>query len=177
MPTLNYVANNGTYSFRNALGKIPASGSSAWNNGMFAAAGPTTTEGPGQRRIRDVTDGTTNVIAVGERCWDLAGVDYRAASCWGQRGSGEAYSAENQGMISQFACGWRPMNAPKEPGTKPTHRRGFSSAHPGGAQFLLGDGSVRFISENISHDYGDRAVDSTFEYLLSVDDGLVVGAF
>ena len=43
------------------------------------------------------------------------------------------------------------------------------SAHPGGVQILLGDGSVRFISDNISlitwQSLGDRA------------DGSVVGDF
>jgi prepilin-type processing-associated H-X9-DG protein len=30
--------------------------------------------------------------------------------------------------------------------------RGFKSLHPGGAQFVMGDGSVQFINESISHD-------------------------
>ena len=30
--------------------------------------------------------------------------------------------------------------------------RGFKSLHPGGAQFVMGDGSVQFINESINHD-------------------------
>jgi len=175
LPVSNYVANNGSYSFRNALGDPVAS--TTFNNGMFGGVGPTTTAGPGFRRFASVTDGLTNTIAIGERCWELATVDYRAGVLWGQRGSGEASSAENTNMISLFAAGWRPMNAPREPGTNPTHRRGFSSTHVGGVQFLLGDGSVRFISENVDHNYGIRPVNSTFARLLSVNDGQPVGDF
>jgi prepilin-type N-terminal cleavage/methylation domain-containing protein len=176
LPTSNYVASNGSYSFRNSLGEV-RTGPTNFNNGMFGGLGLTSVNGGGIRRIRDVTDGTTNVIAIGERCWDLAGVDYRAAVLWGQRGSGEANGAETQGMVNQFAVGWRPMNAPKEPGANPTHRRGFSSVHIGGCQFLLGDGSVRFISENIGHNFGNRLIDTTFAMLLSVNDGEVAGEF
>jgi type II secretory pathway pseudopilin PulG len=185
LPVSNYVANNGTYSFRNALGDPVAS--TTFNNGMFGGVGPTTTAGPGYRRFASVTDGLTNTIAIGERAWEVATVDYRAGVLWGQRGSGEASSAENTNMISLFAVGWRPMNAPREPGYDPTqptgsgndpvHRRGFSSTHTGGVQFLLGDGSVRFISENIDHNYGIRPVNSTFARLLCVNDGQPVGDF
>ena len=43
-----------------------------------------------------------------------------------------------------------------------TGRQGFSSPHTGGCHFLMGDGRVRFIGENIDHNLTD-AVDSTFE--------------
>lgn len=45
----------------------------------------------------------------------------------------------------------------------------FGSHHAGGAHFLLGDGSVRFLSENI-----DRGI---FENLGSIADGNVIGEF
>jgi prepilin-type N-terminal cleavage/methylation domain-containing protein len=179
MPTMNYLANNGSYSFRNALGDPQAS--TNFNNGFFGGnSGPGATSppvGPGIRRMRDITDGTSNVIAIGERCWEMKGIDYRAGTLWGQRGSSEASGAEDTGMVSQFAVGWRPMNAPKEPGTNPTHRRGFSSLHIGGVHYLLGDGSVRFVSENISHNFGTNQVNSVFAFLLGVNDGNVLGEF
>ncbi|MBC8115583.1 MAG: DUF1559 domain-containing protein [Candidatus Saccharimonas sp.] len=179
MPTSNYVANNGSYSFRNALGDPRVS--TNYNNGFFGGcSGPGATSppvGPGIRRMSDILDGTSNAIAIGERCWDMKGVDYRAACLWGQRGSSEAAGAEDQGMVNQFAAGWRPMNAPKEPGANPTHRRGYSSQHTGGVHFLLGDGAVRFISENISHNFGTNAVNTTFAKLLGVDDGQPTGEF
>ena len=85
--------------------------------------------------------------------------------------------AGHQGTVNSFACGWRSINAPQEPGANPTHRRGFSSAHVGGAQVLMADGAVRFISENISHRPGARPVDTTFAYLLGANDGNPVGEF
>lgn len=175
LPISNYVASNGSYSFRQMLGDPRVS--TNYNNGFFAGCGPNVNNGGNCRRIRDVTDGTSNVIAIGERAWEIGAVDYRAGTLWGVRGSGEASSTEDQGMVSNFACGWRPMNAPKETGTNPTHRRGFSSLHIGGAQFLLADGSVRFISENVSHNFGNRNVDTTFAELLGADDGMVLGEF
>ena len=43
------------------------------------------------------------------------------------------------------------------------------SYHVGGAQFVLGDGSVRFISENIDT--------STYDWLHDKRDGMVLGEF
>lgn len=46
---------------------------------------------------------------------------------------------------------------------------GFKSRHVGGAQFLLGDGSIRFISENVDY--------MTYQKLGDRRDGQVVGEF
>ena len=46
---------------------------------------------------------------------------------------------------------------------------GFGSSHTGGAHFLMGDGTVRFISQNISN--------LTFRTLAKINDGAVIGAF
>ena len=45
---------------------------------------------------------------------------------------------------------------------------GFKSAHPGGANFVLGDGSVHMISESIDH--------QTFQYLGAIADGHSISA-
>jgi prepilin-type N-terminal cleavage/methylation domain-containing protein/prepilin-type processing-associated H-X9-DG protein len=131
-------------------------------------------------KFRDILDGTSNTAAVGERRWQyrdtvngdvdtaVAGLIFgiRRADDSVRRcdvvGAGRArlnydYSAQNWG------------------------RRGFSSVHPGGAQFALADGSVRFISETIDADTGtdqlliNNAVNSTWERFLSRRDGQPLG--
>lgn len=90
--------------------------------------------------IRDITDGTSNTLCVGER-------DKRCgAGTWiGNRnpGGGGTHGADYQfGRISVL------LNDPVNTGSQRC-TDGFSSKHEGGAQFLMCDGSVTFISENI----------------------------
>lgn len=114
--------------------------------------------------LRDVTDGTANVVAYGEvrpNCMDH-----------GQYG----WLDSNQG------CSWAGMSAPINfptcmletnpiTGTPPGWgaslyspqnwpvSQGYKSKHPGGAQFVFCDGSVHFLTDNINYDTYQRLGD------------------
>jgi prepilin-type N-terminal cleavage/methylation domain-containing protein len=88
-------------------------------------------------RIGDITDGTSNTIMVGEA---VAGKDYQNSWCH---------------MDNAIATCAYPPNA-KSPVTGNDYppdqwynRYAFTSLHPGGVQFAMTDGSVRFIDNSI----------------------------
>jgi prepilin-type processing-associated H-X9-DG protein len=53
------------------------------------------------------------------------------------------------------------MDSMQTPGIHDRHACGYKSLHPGGAHFLLADGSVHFVAESIDYklycDLGSRA--------------------
>jgi prepilin-type N-terminal cleavage/methylation domain-containing protein/prepilin-type processing-associated H-X9-DG protein len=115
---------------------------------------------PAGIRIRDVTDGTSNVIGMGEIRQDCGG--YQMLECCSGTGGGWGWM-DPQGMqysmlppINWETCpgegaGATPEDASCNGAQNETMGYGFRSRHTGGAHFLLMDGSVRFISENIDY--------------------------
>jgi prepilin-type N-terminal cleavage/methylation domain-containing protein len=121
-------------------------------------------------KLSDIRDGTSQVIFIGEvrpRC----GPPEWANSGWGWMDSLGYYFAVNGPInyptcpgegagASQTGCNWL---------SNWTTGSGFKSRHPGGAHFVLGDGSVHFLSQNIDY--------LTYQRLGNRADGQVVGTF
>ncbi len=162
----NTSATVGATNFMNIAGNMPFSG-------MFTHSSCV--------RMRDVTDGTSNTIMAGERAWTVSvnGTYVDAPRAANQYvSSGLSSGTSNGGMSSVYGTGVLGINRAGTSDTLLRHaRQSFSSQHKGGAQFVLVDGSVRFISENVPHNNGTSAIDSLFEALIGRGDGLVVGEF
>lgn len=128
-------------------------------------------------RIAQITDGTSNTIAGGEilpQCGDhsrngwfhfnslwiatTAPVNFPIA-CVRESLNGTAWDAGSPGPGMTACNHWQNWQT----------SQGFKSRHTGGAQFVLCDGSTRFISENIDY--------RTYQRLGARADGEVVGDF
>lgn len=123
--------------------------------------------------FRDMTDGSSNIIMVAEQSafgrdsTNTNNVDYRSDgsdSLWMGTDYGNRcfntttvrYSINTKNS-SLDGAGTQSCNTPVQ------------SAHTGGAHVLMGDGTVRFVSENLNFD--------TLRFLASRADGNVVGEF
>jgi prepilin-type N-terminal cleavage/methylation domain-containing protein len=151
LPIANYIGVFGTEELdgcENSPGTAPVlANGTCQGNGVFYHNSRT--------GIASITDGTSNTLLIGER-------KTRKDLDWFTSWPGMIAEGEE---AFQRVCG----SADHTPNDPHHHFDDFSSHHTGGAQFCLGDGSVRFISENI-----DRG---TYQSLATIQGGEVVGEF
>ena len=152
-------------------------------NGVFGRSNS------GERKIRDITDGTSNTFLVNENRWGMeltgesrnrwyAGIDGTPGAARGATGSTNCLMDDGQ-----WAMNWTATQGNPQPD------RAAGSSHVGGAHFAFADGSVRFISQNIQHtsrawvasDPFDQAHGGAgfglYQRLFAIADGLVVSDF
>jgi prepilin-type N-terminal cleavage/methylation domain-containing protein/prepilin-type processing-associated H-X9-DG protein len=122
----SYVGNQGGWPFNNQTRR----------NGCFLR--------DSTYQFRDVTDGLSNQILVGEVTWDVNRGGTTNTRFFGAVSPNDGFANGTSNRLMGVA----------EPGiNNPAGNTGvaFSSLHTGGAHFLFGDGAVRFISENIQN--------------------------
>lgn len=134
--------------------------------------------------FRNITDGTSNTLMVGERAWRHGNLTVGAGNALGFSANTTASGTSWSVKSAQLAVIGLMYNGLNWTATDRAHQsRGFSSTHVGGVHFVLCDGSVRFISENVDYRKETVAngwpnfVTSTLARLACRDDGQVVGEF
>lgn len=152
------------------------------NRGVFT--------GDSHIRISEISDGTASTFLIGERRF----VDEGHASVWAGAFFREPDVIPQATQETPYGSAFvqmqtgRMLNAPlgsPAPGCSavtPIARWAFSSEHAGGAQFLMVDGTVRFINENIYStadpaDFFNRDFWGIYQKLQIRDDGLPLGEF
>ncbi len=151
LPTANYVGCFGTeelHGCENAPGNatVRSTGQCVGDGAFYHNS---------RVRIDDVKDGTTNTLLVGERRTDPQRVWY----------------STRPGMVADGEEAFQRIlgSADHVPNDPSAHFDDFGSHHVSGSQFCLGDGSVRFISENIET--------GLYQSLATIRGGEVAGEF
>jgi prepilin-type N-terminal cleavage/methylation domain-containing protein len=130
--------------------------------------------------IRDIPDGLSNTFLLGEK----ATPNLFLGGIW----AGTTSSDVSDPAWPSAVMGETAMRLNKGDSNTSDNRfadQGFSSLHTGGAHFALGDGSARFVSENIDFNFSGNPPNHTvdgahfgiYQRLGYRDDGLPVGEF
>ncbi len=127
-------------------------------------------------KFRDMVDGTSNVIMIGEAEGHSDITDGGFPSWAGTYYHTLGYT---NGRFSRVRIGNEgfPINFGLN-GSGMTQRQCFSSRHPGGAQFVYADGSTHFIPETIEVGTKDDVSNyGVYIKLLTRNDGQVIGNY
>lgn len=116
-------------------------------------------------RLRDVTDGGSNSIMVTERIWDGGTSETRRGAIWAGKCPGSNVLLDAGNKYSNLI---RVQNHPDWL-IKGLNGNSAMSMHVGGVHFVLGDGAVRFISQNTDG--------ATYQRLGQMADGEVISDF
>jgi prepilin-type N-terminal cleavage/methylation domain-containing protein/prepilin-type processing-associated H-X9-DG protein len=147
-----------------SISNYPGNGGNAGDTGLF--------QENMQISIADILDGTSNTIAVGER----KSKDGAFAALWAGLSQVSGETAGGQGAVRGYTYYRMPDGDTGTGLISPD--LAFSSLHPGGANFALCDGSVRFIANNINWSNANVAKTDpafgTFNRLGDRSDGQVV---
>ena len=136
------------------------------------------------RNFKEMTDGSSNVVCLGERRWQIKNTFNNtayitaAANIFGV--SRRPTTAAAPGGV--LAVGASRINRSYLLTDANRANLGYSSEHTGGANFSFADGSIRFIAETIQGDFnpeGNNAgiapqtsvPDSVWENILAIQDG------
>ena len=119
-------------------------------------------------KFASVTDGSSNTLLVGETAYNLPDYLFSSGECRGQSRFSFTYWCNpfpgSTTCTTQFA--FNPRDVANDGVFDPGWVRSFRSDHTGGVQFVFGDGSVHFLSDNIDSE--------TLDFLAARNDGEVV---
>ena len=109
----------------------------------------------GAAKFRDVTDGLTNTVFMGESQMEKSDTNW-----------GPFWGTWNNTFWLRMSEG---INVPDNPPDPRPYARAPGSHHPGGCNALFGDGSIRFLKETTPL--------ATLRYLARIADGQVLGEY